>query len=193
MKNSATTVRLAVGIFALLLALNIGLANAEELKGMPGSINALNTGYAITRWPYTDGDIYVGQDATVRACTTIPPPPDGSGPTQVVFRWHRPDDSYFDIGPIDLALSDDTWEGKPIYDAYDTQTLNILDSWGVQALFLGEGGTLQGPEAPYDIVKIKAISWHVLPEVPLGAIVTVLSMAGALSVFAIRKKVLAKR
>jgi len=174
------------------------LAYAEELKGSVGSLNALDSGYAITRWPWDGGEIYVGENATVRACTTVPPPPEGSGPTEVVFRWIRPNGSSWDVGPKNLALSGDTWDGKPIWDANDTQTIDMLstptEDWGVQALFLGEDGKLKGPNDPYPIVKIKAISWHAVPEVPFGTIATILCMLGALSVFAIRKKMLvAKR
>ena len=165
-----------------------GLVYADELKGTVGSLNALNSGYAITRWPWDGGEILVGADATVRACTTQPPYPQA---TRVVFRWNRPDGSSFDIGPKTLTLSGDTWDGKPIYDAYDTQTIDMLststENWGVQALFLDAEGDLQGPN-PYPIVNIKAISWHAVPEVPFGTIATLLCMLGALSVFAIKKK-----
>jgi len=58
---------------------------------------------------------------------------------------------------------------------------------GIQALFLDSEGNLQGPN-PYPIVGIRAISYHVVPEVPLGAITAVLSMLGALGVFAIVRR-----
>jgi len=101
-----------------------------------------------------------------------------------VFRWNQPDGSHYDRGPYDLTLSGDTWDGKPIWDADDTQTLSDLGNWGVQALFTDEDGRLQGPN-PYPIVKIKAISYHVTPEVPFGTIATILTMLGALGVFSI--------
>jgi hypothetical protein len=185
MKKNKLMFLAAVAIFVFFLVSNGGLAFAEELKGMyGGSLNALSTGYAITRWPPGGGDLMPGQDATVRACTTEPPWPTA---TQVVFRWNGPDGSSFDVGPIDLTLSGDTWDGLPIYDAYDTQTLDLMGDWGVQALFIDEDGKLQGPN-PYPIVKIKAISWHVIPEVPLGTIAAIISMFVALSVFARRVK-----
>jgi len=184
MKSSRALIALAVATFVVLL-LNNGLVYGAELKGsIPGSINALNTGYAITRWPWSGGDVFLYTEATVRACTTEPPYPEA---TQVVFRWHRPDGSHWDVGPIPLTLSGDTWGGKPIWDAYDTQTLDMMGNWGVQALFIDEEGRLQGPN-PYPIVKIKAISWHVIPDVPLGTIAAILSMFGALGVFAIVKR-----
>ena len=174
-----------VGIFVILLVLNSGLAFADELKGeIKGSINALDSGYAITRWPWDGGDIFPGTTVQVRACTTEPPHPEA---TEVVFRWNRPDGSHYDVGPKPLTLSGDTWDGKPIWDAYDTQTLFMIGDWGVQALFCDEDGKLQGPN-PYPIENIKAISYHAIPEVPFGTIATILSMLGALSVFAIVKR-----
>ena len=174
-----------VGIFVILLALNSQLAFAEELKGSTGgSLNALDSGYAIARWPWDGGYLYPGESATVRACTTEPPHPEA---TKVVFRWNRPDGTHFDVGPKDLTLSGDTWDTKPIWDAYDTQNLDMMGDWGVQARFIGEDGKLKGPN-PYPIVKIRAISWHAIPEVPLGTITTILSIFGALGVSAIVKR-----
>ena len=172
----------SIGVLVILLTLNMGFVLADELKGSTGgSLNALTSGYAISRWPWDGGDVLPGESVTVRACTTEPEA------TQVVFRWNAPDGSHFDVGPKDLTLSSDTWDGNPIWDAYDTQTLAMLGNWGVQALFLDEEGKLQGPN-PYPIVNIKAISYHVVPEVPFGTTAALLSMIGALCVFAVVKR-----
>lgn len=190
MKTSRFVVSI-VGALLVILVLNSGLAFADELKGSTGgSLNALNSGYAIARWPWDGGELLPGENATVRACTTEPPHPES---THVVFRWNRPNGSHYDVGPIALTESGDTWDGKPIWDAYDNQTLDMAGGWGVQALFTDEEGRLQGPN-PYPIVDIKAISWHVIPEVPFGPIAAMLSMLGALGVFAIsrRKKIIPK-
>ena len=48
---------------------------------------------------------------------------------------------------------------------------------------LDEEGKLQGPN-PYDIIKIKAISWHVILELPLG---TILALAACFSAGAVLK------
>ena len=185
MKSRRAFLLFLVGTFVILLVLNSGLAFADELKGSTGgSLNALDSGYAITRWPWDGGDLLPGDSATVRACTTEPPHPEA---TEVVFRWIRPDGSNWTVGPFPLTNSSDTWDGKWIFDAYDTQTLDMFGAWGVQALFLDEEGKLQGPN-PYCIVKIRAISHHVIPEVPFGTIAIILSMLGALGVFAIVKR-----
>jgi len=179
--------RLSVTVLFLLSVLIAwsGLAYAEELYPTVGSLNALNSGYAITRWPWDGGVILVGDDAQVRACTTDPPYPEA---IEVVFRWIRPDGSWWDTDPKPLTFSGDTWKGNDIYDAYNTTTIDMLGDWGVQALFLDEDGNLKGPTDPYEIVNIKAISWHAVPEVPFGTIATLLCMFGALGVFTIKKK-----
>jgi len=182
MKKSRVFVLSVIGLVLLLSVLNSGLAFAVELNGTTGgSLNALNSGYAITRWPWDGGEISIGVDATVRACTTDPES------IKVVFRWIRPDGTYWEEGPKDLTLSGDIWDGKPIWDAYDTQTLDMLGDWGVQALFQDSEGNLMGPMDPYETVAIKAISWHVIPEVPFGTIATMLIMLGALGVFTIAR------
>lgn len=188
MKTGRFAVSLVVA-FVFLLALNSGLAFADELKGSTGgSLNALNSGYAIARWPWDGGELYAGENATVRACTTQYP-----NATHVVFRWIRPNGSSWYVGPLPLTESGDTWDGKPIWDAYDNQTLDMGGAWGVQALFCDEDGGLQGPNL-YPIVAIKAISHHVIPEAPFGLITTMLCMLGALGVFAIvrRKRAIPK-
>lgn len=185
MKNKVVVIS-TVGIFVMLLALNSGLVFADELMGSTGgSLNALSSGYAITRWPWDSGDVLPGESATVRACITEPPHPEA---TEVVFRWNRPDGSYFDVGPITLTLSGDTWDGKPIWDAYDTQTIDMGGNWGVQALFQVEVGQLQGPNDDYETGAIRAISHHAIPEVPFGTIVATVAMIGALGIFIIVKR-----
>lgn len=185
MRTRRALVPLILAMFAILLESSSEPAFAEELKGSTGgSLNALDSGYAITRWPWDGGDILPGETVQVRACTTAPPHP---AATQVVFRWNRPDGTHYDVGPVALTLSVDTWDGKPIWDAYDSQELLVLGDWGVQALFLGPDGKLQGPN-PYPIVKIRAISYHVVPEVPFGTAITILCMLGALGVVAIAKR-----
>ena len=182
---------IAVVLLLSVLVAWSGIAYAEELYPTVGSLNALGSGYAITRWPWDGGEIFLAEEATVRACTTDPPYPEA---THVVFRWIRPDGSVLpDMEPIELTPSIDTWKEKPIWDAYDTRTIDQLstptEDWGVQALFCGPDGK-ELPISPCPTVAIKAISWHAVPEVPFGTIAALLCMLGALGVFAIKKKVL---
>jgi len=178
--NSKKGSKITLIVIAVLIIISIQyieFSYAAELNGSTGgSLNALNSGYAITRWPWDGGTIYPGEDATVRACTSQPPHPEA---TEVVFRWIRPDGTYWDVGPVSLTNSLDTWNGKPVWDAYSTETIDMLGDWGVQALFQDSEGNIKGPNDPYEIVAIRAISWHSVPELPLGTIAATIAMFGA--------------
>jgi len=164
-----------------------GLVYAEELTDYGGSINALSSGYAITRWPPGNGTILVGENATVRAYTTEYP-----AVTHVEFRWIRPDGSSCNVGPKPLNPGMDTWDGGPTWYAEDNQTIDMVstptEDWGVQAMFgnLTDGKWLPIATAP--VMKIKAISWHAVPQVPLGTIAVIISMFAGLGVFALKRK-----
>ena len=173
--------RIINGLFMIIFLMSFlinAFAFAIDLKGTTGgSLNALDSGYAITRWPWSGGDIYPGDSATVRAYTTEYPTA-----THVVFRWISPFGNSFDTPSYPLLETEDTWGTESLRYAEDTQTLFDLGDWGVQALFIDEEGKLQGPN-PYPIVKIRAISGHVVPEIPLGSLATIIAMIGALSIF----------
>jgi len=176
-------ISLAVALLSFILC--SGLVGAEELYPTQGSLSALDSGYAITRWPWSGGEVLIFKDVTVRACTIDPPYPEA---THVEFRWIRPNGSILILTPCkELTPSGDTWKGDDVYDAYDTQTLDAFGDWGVQALFSGPDGKYL-PISSCPTVAIKAISWHVVPEVPLGTITILLCMFGAVAIFAIKKK-----
>ena len=106
----------------IMVFLPFGLVFAAELKGTPGSgsLNALDSGYAIARWPLgTSGEVFIGDIVSVRACTTE------TVATKVMFRWIRPDGSYIDSGPWPLSDSGDTWDGDTISARDDTQTIDM--------------------------------------------------------------------
>jgi hypothetical protein len=70
--------------------------------------------------------------------------------------------------------------------AVDSYSPDVLGDWGVQAFFQGSGGsTKAGIE---DVIKIRATSFNVIPEVPVGTIAILLSMFGAFGVFAVKKR-----
>ncbi len=183
------TVGLITALFTV-LAVFVGLAYATTpLDGTPGSINALGTGYAITRWPYTNGNVLVGQSVTVMACTTQPPYPDRD---QVTFVWIRPDGTIARThGPVDLTLSGYTWNGLPIYTATDSQVMDQASTnsadWGVQAQFTSSTNSEIN-------TKIKAISWDPtpVPEFPFGTIAAMGAAFGAMGLYINRKRLLTK-
>ena len=152
----------------------IGVIFAMDLNhpSLKGSFNALGTGYAIARWPYTDGDVPEGTSVQVRAATTNP------DATHVIFVWKANDVEVYRSGIILLSSSGDTWEGETVYDAYNSRLLNVAGSWGVQAYFYDD------PAAPYsdalaqDKISIRAISFHpfVIPEVPYGVVGSMTAM-----------------
>lgn len=192
---------LAMGVFAISLILYTTVVHA-------GPWSALSSGYAVTTnfqgipvWP-------LPQDVTATAGTTEHPNAnDGQGGrvpefpdvTKVRFLWMPPEDSGLDefLNPpeldpaLDLTDSGEDYEDKDgnlwdIYTAEDTQSIEALGDWGVQAWFYDLEGNLKGKSG---IEKIRATSFEAVPEVPFGTIVVFLAMIGALGVFAIKKKV----
>lgn len=140
--------------------------------------NALNSGYAITT-DYHGKDVLVGTLVTARAGTTDP------NITSVTFRWIPPEGDEWLVEYVPVADSGETWNGDPIYDAYDAQTVDIVGDWGVQAWFHDSRGNIRHRT---DIKAIRATSFHVIPEVPFGTLAIVLSLFGALGISALRKK-----
>lgn len=78
--------------------------------------------------------------------------------------------------------------GVSVYYATDTQILNMLGDWAVQTNFYEENPvqTLRGKNS--DIVRIRATSINVVPEVPFGTMAILLSMLGALVAFGAKRK-----
>jgi hypothetical protein len=160
--------------------LSISFVSAVELKGTTGgSLNALNSGYAITRVPWTDGSLLPGETANVMAYTT------DLGAVAVHFRWNDPDGGHV-VHIVPLTPSLDTWDGAPLLEAADSHDLLIIGDWGVQAIFVDGDGNPRGPLA-LPTIAIKAISWHVTPEVPIGTLLSVISMLGALGAYKLKK------
>lgn len=169
---------------ALALALvSIGLLGMiTTVYACPWS--ALGTGYAITS-NYQGKEVPIGATVTVTAGTL------DSRVTQVTFRWHRPDTSVAREVAVTVFTNGTTeqWNNGTtalIRYAIDSYTPDVLGDWGVQGYFQGLGGrTIDGFDM---VIQIRATSFNVVPEVPFGTAVIVLSMFGALGVFAIKKK-----
>jgi len=173
--------KIALGFMPVLLSLflltNIVLAPWQTL----------GTGYAITSNVHGI-DVLPGNPVIITAGTLDP------SVVQVTFRWHEPPDGN---GPVKWEVT------KPIYTngtqgqwnngtwaeiryANDTQIPDVLGDWGVQAFFQGVTGTDKA--GLDDVVRIRATSFNVVPEIALGTLGAVAAMLIAFGVFAIKKK-----
>jgi hypothetical protein len=147
-------------------------------------LSTLGTGYAIT-------SNYHGKDVPLMATVIVTAGTLDSRVTQVTFRWHRPNDTVVREVTIPVFTNGTTgqWNNGTtalIKYAIDSFRPDLPGDWGVQAFFRDSGG--KNRAGINDVIKIKATSFNVVPEVPFGTAVILLSMFGALGVFAIKKK-----
>lgn len=168
----------------LVLALMFSLGLLISINAVYAPWSTLGTGYAIDS-NYHGIDIPVGTPVVVTAGTL------DSRVTQVTFRWHMPDDSVAREVAVPVFTNGTTgqWNNGTtalVRFAVDTFTPDVLGDWGVQAFFQGTGGSTRADLE--HVIKIRATSFNVIPEVPLGTAVVLLSMFGALGVFAVKKK-----
>lgn len=162
-----------------------------SLVGLFGIMNSvyapwstLGTGYAIT-------SNYHGKDAPLLATVTVTGCTLDQIVTQVTFRWHRPDDTVVRevTVPVFTNGTSGQWNDGTtalIRYAIDSFRPDVLGDWGVQAFFQDSAGKHKA--GLNNVIKIKATSFNVVPEVPFGTAAILLSMFGALGVFAIKKK-----
>ena len=180
MKLSRMKLGITLGLLGLII-INVGIAYAIDYNDYNGSISALSSGYAITRWPTGSGDVFVGTNVSVRAVTT------NLTATHVRFRWIRPNGSIAKNVVLPLNDEGNNYDGALVIEAWDWFIIDAPDigetSWGVQAIFLYSGTNPRGPtNEPF--IKIKAISYHAaIPEVPYGVITSLVIMFGALGIF----------
>lgn len=141
-------------LFILTFALICSFATAVYAQ-----VQALSTGYAITS-NYHGIDVPPGSNVVVTAMTTDPTV------YQVTFLWKDPTGRTADFEEITPLFHNGTmYNGKLIYYAISENIVNTIGDWGVQALFQAPGGkTKQGIT---EVVKIRATSFNVIPEVPL--------------------------
>lgn len=155
---------------------------------MAGFANApwstLGTGYAITSNVHGI-DIPPATPITITAGTL------DTRVTHITFRWHMPNETISRqvTVPIFTNGTTGTWNNGTVAlvrFATDTYSASILGDWGVQAFFQDSVGTARaGLE---DVIKIRATSFNVIPEVPFGTLTILVGMFGALIVFSLRKK-----
>lgn len=146
--------------------------------------STLGTGYAIT-------SNYHGKDVPLLAPVAVTAGTLDQLVTQVTFKWHRPDDTV--VREITVLVFTNGTSGRwnngttaLIMYAIDSFRPDVPGDWGVQAFFQDSGG--KNRAGINNVIKIRATSFNVVPEVPFGTAVILLSMLGALGAFAIRKK-----
>jgi len=148
-------------------------------------LSTLGTGYAVTS-DYHGTDVPIGNPVNVTALTLDPTI------YQVVFKWNAPNGTegvWIDTVTPLMTDGTGTWNNgttATIHYAYSIHNPDSLGDWGVKVLFQGPSGKTK--ENFDEVVKIKATSFNVVPEVPLGTIAILAAMFGALSIFALKKK-----
>ncbi|MGD8506194.1 MAG: hypothetical protein PVF15_05960 [Candidatus Bathyarchaeota archaeon] len=154
----------------------------------------ISTGYAIAT-NYHGIDILPGIPVTATAGTT------DDSVTKVTFRWHRPPDGNgpiaweVEVSPLSISPYPppnvpqeviDYANSTTIWYAQNTQVPDEIGDWGIQVFFQdSEGKDRAGVE---DVVKIRAESVNVIPEIPFGTIGAAAAMIMALTLFALKKK-----
>jgi hypothetical protein len=155
--------------------------------------SSLSSGYAI--WTNYHGIDIPSMTAVTATAGTIEYPGSSAHSkfpdvTHVRFVWMVPDGSNITSPPCTDPPKPLTWDGSlryplgdpsgwPVYTADDTQILDVLGDWGVQAWFYDKNG---GLVCKSDVEKKRAVSVNVVPEIPIvgtaGAVALMLLAAG---------------
>jgi len=171
-----------LGLVALLVVLTLiiipTIVKADPWSALGGS------GYAVTTEPFPLEEVVVDVDEVHAKAGTTDPNVD-----YVVFRWLAPDGTVISRDPediVDVAPETDPTYG-PISVARSSYIPNMVGDWGVQVFFYDEEGEphIRG-EA---IVRIRATSFFVIPEVQMGTITILLTMLASLAIFARKRKI----
>lgn len=147
--------------------------------------STLGTGYAITS-DHHGIDVFPGTPITVTAGTLDPTI------VQVTFKWHMPNgtDRWAVTVPVSSNGTTGEWNDGTvalILVAQSTQVPDVIGDWGVQAFF--QDSTGREKAGLDDVVKIKATSFNVVPEIPLiGTAGSILAMLLGLRFYIIKKK-----
>ena len=146
------------------------------------SRTSIKSGYAVTTdWHGTD--VPLGEPVTARAGTT-----DLSVET-VWFRWLRPNGKEAWTVEVSWDGTSDTWIDQTVRVFVNTQIPEEVGDWGVQAIFSNSESHGRGPlPDSSEKVAIRARSFFAIPEVSFGTIEILITMFGALAIFAIKKK-----
>ena len=168
----------------IVVAISIILGSLILCSAVHAPWTTLGTGYAITSNVHGI-DILPGTSVTVTAGTLDP------SVVNVTFRWHMPNDTVrWEVSvPVWENGTKGTWNGGTealIWYANNTQIPDVFGDWGVQAFFIGPGGTDRANLT--DVLKIKATSFNTAPEIPFGTIAAAAAMFIAFGLFIIKKK-----
>ena len=175
---------LAAAILVCAVSLCISISYAQK---------SLASGYQITTDHHGIG-VLIGETVTAWADTT------NLTTAEVNFTWIFEDSetkrevtvtSY-----ITWFTGEDGWPEQPgvthgtevrrFIDSYGPFELDEIGDWAVKAKFINSYG--QTWASDNDSFPVRATSFHVIPEVPLGTIAIILTMFGAIGLFAIRKR-----
>lgn len=171
--------------FALLAAsLTLAFLVLVNIAYAPWS--TLGTGYAIDS-NYHGVDVPPATPVTITAGTL------DHSVTQVTFRWHFPNGTaaWTDtVVPVTSNGTQGAWNNGTVVDilyAQDTKTPTVLGDWGVQAFFQDATGRTKSDVD--NVVKIRATSFNVIPEVALiGTVGAAIAMLLGFGLFARSRK-----
>ena len=167
-----------LGLVALLVVLTL-ITTPTIVQADPWS--ALSSGYAVTTVPFPQENVMPGDSVTAKAGTTDPEV------NYVWFNWLAPDGTVWKDGPVfvDHWYPDLNYGTVYVYFSTYASIPPIVGDWGVQVEFYDEGGNLKGTaDLPVGIIKIRATSFHAVPEVPIGTLTILLTMLASLAIFA---------
>jgi len=174
-----------------IMLIPIGILVLVNIAYAPWS--TLGTGYAITS-NYHGVDVLPGTPITITAGTLDP------NVVQITFRWHRPPDGNGDVArevTVPVVASPypppdtpqeviDYANSTTIWYAQDTWAPDETGDWGVQAFFRDSTG--KDKAGLESVISIKATSFNIIPEIPLGTIAATATMILALAFFMVKKK-----
>ncbi len=142
--------------------------------------NSLGSGYAVTS-DWHGKDVPPGSMVTVTAMTT------DETVDRVTFLWKNPNGGLIWEVVDNTRTADGEYEGKTVYTFSSANAPTEQGDWGVQALFQGaDGKTKEGIE---DVIKIKATSFLVVPDLPfVGTLGASAAALLGLGLFAVKRK-----
>jgi hypothetical protein len=142
--------------------------------------DSINSGYAVTT-NYQGKIVPPGTLVTATAGTT------DHDVKNVTFLWKYPNETVAYEINVQVWSNGSTYNGKTIYYATSSYRPYVEGDWGVQALFIGEGGTKKANQT--DVISIRSSSFNVIPDLPIvGTAGSVVTMLLGFSIFLRKRK-----